>query len=88
MTDEKYVNTLTRVLIPTVLRLVEKIDPASPNEDPPTTINLEPNRENDSDDETEDCDKEPNAEENKQPNQTKSNPQWKLTLNRCFQNPP
>ena len=61
--DEKYVNTLTHVLIPTVIRLVEKINPESATEDCPSTINLEPNTDND-DSETEDCEKENSAEEN------------------------
>jgi len=39
--DEKYVNTLTRVLIPTVIKLVEKIHPAS-TDDETLTVDLEP----------------------------------------------
>jgi hypothetical protein len=37
--DEKYVNTLTRVLIPTVIKLVEKIHPPSTEEE---TLTVEP----------------------------------------------
>jgi predicted regulator of Ras-like GTPase activity (Roadblock/LC7/MglB family) len=40
--DEKYVNTLTRVLVPTVLKLVEKIRPASIDNDTFTTEQIEP----------------------------------------------
>ena len=40
--DEKYVNTLTRVLVPTVLKLVEKIHPASIDNDTFTTEQIEP----------------------------------------------
>jgi predicted regulator of Ras-like GTPase activity (Roadblock/LC7/MglB family) len=40
--DEKYVNTLTRVLVPIVLRLVEKINPDSINDETLTTIDPEP----------------------------------------------
>ena len=39
--DEKYVNTLTRVLIPTVIKLVEKIHPAS-TDDETLIVDLEP----------------------------------------------
>ncbi len=39
--DEKYVNTLTRVLIPTVIKLVEKIHPTS-TDDETLTVNFEP----------------------------------------------
>jgi hypothetical protein len=39
--DEKYVNTLTRVLIPTVIKLVEKIHPTS-TDDETLTVNSEP----------------------------------------------
>jgi hypothetical protein len=39
--DEKYVNTLTRVLIPTVIKLVEKIHPTS-TDDETLTVNPEP----------------------------------------------
>jgi len=38
--DEKYINTLTRVWVPTVLKLVEKIRPASIDDD--TFTNLKP----------------------------------------------
>jgi predicted regulator of Ras-like GTPase activity (Roadblock/LC7/MglB family) len=37
--DEKYVNTLTRVLIPTVVKLVEKIHPTSADDE---TLTVEP----------------------------------------------
>ena len=40
--DEKYVNTLTRILIPTVIRLVEKIHPAQTGDEVLTTIAPEP----------------------------------------------
>jgi len=40
--DEKYVNTLTRVLIPIVLKLVEKIHPASTDDETLTTVYPEP----------------------------------------------
>jgi predicted regulator of Ras-like GTPase activity (Roadblock/LC7/MglB family) len=40
--DEKYVNTLTRVLVPTVLKLVEKIHPASIDNNTFTTEQPEP----------------------------------------------
>ena len=40
--DEKYVNTLTRVLVPTVLKLVENIHPASIDNDTFTTLKPEP----------------------------------------------
>jgi len=36
--DEKYVNTLTRILIPTVIRLVEKIHPAQSGDETLTTV--------------------------------------------------
>jgi hypothetical protein len=39
--DEKYVNTLTRVLIPTIIKLVEKIHPAS-TDDETLTVDFEP----------------------------------------------
>jgi hypothetical protein len=42
--DEKYVNTLTRVLIPTVIKLVEKIHPTS-TDDETLTVNPEPAKE-------------------------------------------
>jgi hypothetical protein len=41
-TDEKYVNTLTRVLIPIVIKLVEKINPASTDDKPLKTVYPEP----------------------------------------------
>jgi hypothetical protein len=40
--DEKYINTLTRVLIPTVIRLTEKILPASANDETLATADSEP----------------------------------------------
>jgi hypothetical protein len=36
--DEKYVNTLTRILVPTVIRLVEKIHPAQSGDETFTTV--------------------------------------------------
>jgi hypothetical protein len=59
--DEKYVNTLTRVLIPTVIKLVDKIHPASADDDTLTTVKPEPLAENDTDEVTgdaENCEKE------------------------------
>jgi hypothetical protein len=64
--DEKYVNTLTRVLVPTVLKLVEKIHPASIDNDTLTTLKPEPAGDNDTDKITEDtevCEKELSVEE-------------------------
>ena len=55
--DEKYVNTLTRVLVPTVLKLVEKIHPGSIDDETLTTVNPEPTGDN------EDCEKEQTMEE-------------------------
>lgn len=40
--DEKYVNTLTRILIPIVIKLVEKISPASTDNETITTLEPEP----------------------------------------------
>ena len=40
--DEKYVNTLTRILIPTVIRLLEKIHPALPGDETLTPVYHEP----------------------------------------------
>jgi hypothetical protein len=40
--DEKYVNTLTRILIPTVIRLLEKIHPALPGDETLTPAYSEP----------------------------------------------
>jgi predicted regulator of Ras-like GTPase activity (Roadblock/LC7/MglB family) len=40
--DEKYVNTLTRVLVPTVLKLIEKIHPASIDSATLATLEHEP----------------------------------------------
>jgi predicted regulator of Ras-like GTPase activity (Roadblock/LC7/MglB family) len=40
--DEKYINTLTRVLVPTVLKLVEKIHSASIDNDTFATEQIEP----------------------------------------------
>jgi hypothetical protein len=40
--DEKYVNTLTRILVPTVIRLIEKIHPAQTGDEPFTTVDPEP----------------------------------------------
>ena len=40
--DEKYVNTLTRILVPTVIRLVEKIHPAQSGDEALTTVTPEP----------------------------------------------
>jgi hypothetical protein len=40
--DEKYVNTLTRILVPTVIRLLEKIHPAQSGDEALTTVTPEP----------------------------------------------
>src|SRR3972149_2204266 len=40
--DEKYVNPLTRVLIPAIVRLVEKIHPALPDDETFETVEPEP----------------------------------------------
>ena len=64
--DEKYVNTLTRVLVPTVLKLVEKIHPGSIDDETLTTLNPEPEGENDTNEttgDTEDYEKEQPKEE-------------------------
>ena len=45
--DEKYVNTLTRILIPIVIKLSEKIQPASPDNETITTDQPEPEPEED-----------------------------------------
>ena len=50
--DEKYVNTLTRVLIPTVVKLVEKIHPTS-TDDETLTVETEPAEEEAAEEETE-----------------------------------
>src|SRR3972149_9712432 len=52
--DEKYANTLTRVLVPTVLKLVEKIHPGSIDDETLTTLNPEPAGDNDTDETTSD----------------------------------
>jgi hypothetical protein len=44
--DEKYVNTLTRILIPLVIKLVEKIQPASTDNETLTTVEPEPEEDN------------------------------------------
>ena len=64
--DEKYVNTLTRVLVPTVLKLVEKIHPGSIDDETLTTLTPEPEGENDTNEttgDTEDYEKEQPKEE-------------------------
>ncbi|HLE75137.1 MAG TPA: hypothetical protein VI864_03725 [Candidatus Bathyarchaeia archaeon] len=64
--DEKYVNTLTRVLVPTVLKLLEKIHPASIDHDTLTTEKPEPTEDNNADEIIEDaevCEKELPMEE-------------------------
>ena len=50
--DEKYVNTLTRVLIPTVIKLVEKIHPASTGNET-LTVNPEPDEDEPAEEEAE-----------------------------------
>jgi len=52
--DEKYVNTLTRILIPTVIRLVEKIHPAQTGDEVLTTVAPEPEPEIEEDEVAED----------------------------------
>jgi predicted regulator of Ras-like GTPase activity (Roadblock/LC7/MglB family) len=47
--DERYVNTLTRVLVPTVLKLIEKIHPASIDSATLATLEPEPAWDNDVD---------------------------------------
>jgi predicted regulator of Ras-like GTPase activity (Roadblock/LC7/MglB family) len=47
--DERYVNTLTRVLVPTVLKLIEKIHPASIDSATLATLEHEPAWDNDVD---------------------------------------
>jgi predicted regulator of Ras-like GTPase activity (Roadblock/LC7/MglB family) len=64
--DEKYVNTLTRVLIPIVIKLVEKIHPASTDDGPLATVDPEPVEDNATEvaaDDAEDGGNEPLAEE-------------------------
>jgi hypothetical protein len=64
--DEKYVNTLTRVLIPTVVRLIEKIHPALPEDGTFTTVEPEPVEEDvteDAAEDTEDSESDMPAEE-------------------------
>ena len=63
--DEKYVNTLTRVLIPTVIKLVEKIHPTS-TDDEPLTVEPQPAEDEaveENADNVEDDDNEPAEEE-------------------------
>jgi len=67
--DEKYVNTLTRVLIPIVIKLVEKIQPASTDDEALTTVEPEPVEDDITEevvdeitDETEDSNDEPTEE--------------------------
>jgi len=58
--DENYVKTLTRVLIPTVIKLVDKIHPATADDDQ-ATVNPEPAAETETSevtDDNEDCEKE------------------------------
>jgi hypothetical protein len=50
--DEKYVNTLTRILIPIVIKLAEKIQPASTNNETITLNQPEPEPEEDAAEET------------------------------------
>ena len=57
--DEKYVNTLTRVLIPTVIKLVEKIHPTS-TDDETLTVNPEPAEEEAAEEDTESAEAEEN----------------------------
>jgi len=64
--DEKYINTLTRVLVPTVLKLVEKIHPVSIDYDTLTTEKPEPTGDNNAGEIIEDaevCEKELPMEE-------------------------
>ena len=65
--DENYVKTLTRVLIPTVIKLVDKIHPATADDDTQATVNPEPVAESEVTDDTEDCEKELPIEEEPTP---------------------
>jgi len=70
--DEKYVNTLTRILIPTVIRLVEKIHPAQPGDETLTTVapeppEPEPEEDDAAEDETEDITDQTEDEEENEP---------------------
>jgi hypothetical protein len=73
--DEKYVNTLTRILIPTVIRLVEKIHPAQTGDETLTTIAPEPPEPEE--DETEDItdQTEDEEEENELPEEETATPE-------------
>jgi hypothetical protein len=51
--DEKHVNTLTRILIPIVIKLSEKIQPASTDNETITTDQFEPEEEEDAEEATE-----------------------------------
>jgi len=68
--DENYVKTLTRVLIPTVIKLVDKIHPATADDDTQATVNPEPAAETETSevtDDTEDCEKDLPVEEEPAP---------------------
>jgi hypothetical protein len=66
--NEKYVNTLTRILIPTVIRLVEKIRPALTGDETRTTVAPEPIEPEAEEDEAEDItDQTEDEEENELP---------------------
>ena len=64
--DENYVKTLTRVLIPTVIKLVDKIHPATADDDQ-ATVNPEPVAESEVTDDNEDCEKDLPVEEEPAP---------------------
>jgi hypothetical protein len=59
--DEKYVNTLTRVLIPTVIKLVEKIHPTS-TDDEALTVNPEPAEEEAAEEDAESAEEDENEQ--------------------------
>ena len=59
--DEKYVNTLTRVLIPTVIKLVEKIHPTS-TDDETLTVNPEPAEEEAAEEDAESAEEDENEQ--------------------------
>jgi hypothetical protein len=60
--DEKYVNTLTRVLIPIVIKLSEKFQSASLENEPITTVQPEP-EEDDTEEATDEIDEETTEED-------------------------
>jgi hypothetical protein len=73
--DEKYVNTLTRVLIPTIVRLVEKIHPALLEDETLTTVEPEPEPEPVADEVAEDVDEDTENNENEMPAEENETPE-------------